>query len=132
MNLWARRTMPRPRRHVVVRPRLVQGRDDLVVVAMQLFGVLVREARRSMGLSQAGLGARCGLHQTTISRLENGRLGGLQFHRVAMLVFALREPLRLDETFQRLGVDARIRLRASGTEASFQPRAGAAAGETSG
>jgi transcriptional regulator with XRE-family HTH domain len=118
------RILPPERRHVVVRPRLVAGRDDLVVVALQLFGILVREARRSSGLSQAGLGARCGLHQSTISRLENGRLTGLAFHHVAMLVLVLRGPLRLDETFRRLGVDARIRLLASGTELSFQRHAG--------
>jgi hypothetical protein len=122
MNRPPRRYVPTPRRHVVVRQRLVQGREDLVVVAMRLFGALVREARRSIGLSQAGLGARCGLHQSTISRLENGRLTGLAFHRVAMLVFVLREPLRLDETFDRFGIEARIPLRASGTEVSFQPR----------
>jgi transcriptional regulator with XRE-family HTH domain len=124
MDFMIRRRMPPPRRHVVVRPRLVQGRDDLVAVAMQLFGALVREARRSMGLSQAGLGARCGLHQSTISRLENGRLTGLDFHRVAMLVFVLREPLRLQETFERFRVDASIRLLASRTEVSLRPRAG--------
>jgi transcriptional regulator with XRE-family HTH domain len=122
MNRPPRRSVPTPRHHVVVRKRLVQGREDLVVVAMQLFGALVHEARRSIGLSKAGLGARCGLHQSTISRLENGRLTGLAFHRMAMLVFVLREPLRLDQTFERFGIEARIRLRASGTEVSFEPR----------
>ena len=121
MYITLLRNLPPPRRHVVVRPRCIRGRDDLTVVGLRLFGALVREARRSIGLSQAGLGARCGLHQSTISRLENGRLTGLAFHHVAMLVFVLREPLRLSETFQRFGVDARIRLLASGTEVSFGP-----------
>jgi transcriptional regulator with XRE-family HTH domain len=34
----------------------------------------IRETRRSLGLSQAELAERLGLHQATISRFESGKL----------------------------------------------------------
>lgn len=38
----------------------------------QQIGTLIRRARNERGLSQAELGARCGLRQATISLIEGG------------------------------------------------------------
>ena len=38
----------------------------------EIIGALIRRARRKQQLSQAELGARCGLRQETISLIENG------------------------------------------------------------
>lgn len=34
----------------------------------------IRDARSTLGLSQAGLAAKLGVHQTTVSRFETGEL----------------------------------------------------------
>jgi transcriptional regulator with XRE-family HTH domain len=54
-----------------------------------LIGRLVLRRRQRLGLSQRHLERLCGVDQTVISRLENGRLGGLRWSRFAQLVAAL-------------------------------------------
>jgi transcriptional regulator with XRE-family HTH domain len=55
----------------------------------KLLGQLVLRRRRRLGLSQRQLEHLSGVDQTVISRLENGRLGGLRWSRFARLVDAL-------------------------------------------
>lgn len=42
------------------------------------------------GMSQGQLARLAGMHQSTLSRLEHGRLEGLQLYRLAALVAALQ------------------------------------------
>jgi len=55
----------------------------------KLIGQLLLRRRRRLGLSQRQLEYLSGVDQTVISRLENGRLGGLRWSRFARLVDAL-------------------------------------------
>ena len=64
-------------------------RDPLVQRGLGLLGAAVRRARRRKGWSQRELGARTGIHQSTISRFERGDRVGLRFSRFAMLVAVL-------------------------------------------
>jgi transcriptional regulator with XRE-family HTH domain len=54
-----------------------------------LIGRTVRRRRHRLGLSQRQLQLLCGVHQSAISRLEIGRLGGLRWSRFARLVDAI-------------------------------------------
>lgn len=67
--------------------------DALSRLGMHTLGTLVRQWRLLCGLSQRELGARCGLSQSTISRLETGRLAGLRFRSLARVVGVLHDPL---------------------------------------
>lgn len=40
---------------------------------LEAFGLIIRRARRDLGLSQEGLAARAGLDRTYVSGLERGR-----------------------------------------------------------
>ena len=57
--------------------------DPQVIAGMEAFGRSVFAARKRAGLRQVDLARLCGLHQTTISRIENGVLPGLVFWRLA-------------------------------------------------
>ena len=54
-----------------------------------LIGEAVRSRRLRLRISQRQLEAMCGVDQTVISRLENGRLASLRWSRFADLVDAL-------------------------------------------
>jgi hypothetical protein len=54
-----------------------------------LIGRLVRRRRTRVSITQRQLEHLSGVDQTVISRLENGRLGGLRWSRFARLVDAL-------------------------------------------
>lgn len=54
-----------------------------------LIGRLVRRRRQRLGISQRQLEHLSGIDQSVISRLENGRLGGLRWSRFARLVDAV-------------------------------------------
>ena len=69
------------RRGTALHPHVVHG--------MQVIGSWLRAWRRRRGYTQSQLGRLCGLHQSTISRLENGRCAGLRWLRFAALVAAL-------------------------------------------
>jgi ribosome-binding protein aMBF1 (putative translation factor) len=53
-------------------------------------GTVLKRARLGLGWSQRGLERRSGVDQTTISRLENGRLVNFSLQRLASLIQALR------------------------------------------
>ncbi|MFL5679144.1 MAG: helix-turn-helix domain-containing protein [Chloroflexota bacterium] len=60
-------------------------------------GAWVRASRRNAQLTQRTLEVMSGVDQTTISRLENGRLSAMRLVRLAAVVGALRDPrLRRD------------------------------------
>ena len=65
------------------------GLPSVSLAGMAAIGESVREARRRAGLSQRHLGKLCGLDQSVISRLENGKLANLRWWRFAGLVGAL-------------------------------------------
>jgi transcriptional regulator with XRE-family HTH domain len=56
---------------------------------MLLLGRLIRQARYRSGLSQRQLEWICGVDQTVISRLENGRVRHMRVQRVASVIAGL-------------------------------------------
>lgn len=65
------------------------GTDDRELAeeyGLRLIGRGVRRARLKAGLSQRQLGWRCGLHQSTISRLETGRLRTMRMVTLARVM----------------------------------------------
>jgi transcriptional regulator with XRE-family HTH domain len=63
---------------------------DREVEGLRLLGVQLRRARLGNGWSQRRLERASGIDQTTISRLENGRLASLRLTKVARLMQALQ------------------------------------------
>jgi transcriptional regulator with XRE-family HTH domain len=63
---------------------------DREVEGLRLLGVQLRRARLRNGWSQRRLERASGIDQTTISRLENGRLASLRLTKVARLMQALQ------------------------------------------
>ena len=63
---------------------------DREVEGLRLLGVQLRRARLGIGWSQRRLERASGIDQTTISRLENGRLASLRLTKVARLMQALQ------------------------------------------
>ena len=61
---------------------------------MYLLGLWIRDARVRAGMSQAQLARLAHSHQSTISRLENGRLEGLSLYKLAMIVAVLDRALK--------------------------------------
>jgi ribosome-binding protein aMBF1 (putative translation factor) len=61
---------------------------------LQWFGQLVYEGRRQKGWTQRELAEALGVHQSTISRIEAGRMPGANLDCCAALLWRLR-PLRL-------------------------------------
>jgi DNA-binding Xre family transcriptional regulator len=55
----------------------------------ELIGASVKRRRLAIGWSQRDLQRASGLHQSAISRLENGRLSGIRFSTFARLVAAM-------------------------------------------
>jgi DNA-binding XRE family transcriptional regulator len=60
-----------------------------IEVGLELIGRWIREGRRKAGFTQAHLGRLAGVHQSTISRLENAKLENLALQRLAAIVAAL-------------------------------------------
>ena len=56
---------------------------------LEWFGDVVRQARTSTGMGQRDLAERCGVSQSTISRLERGGVARLPLVRLLSLSFAL-------------------------------------------
>jgi transcriptional regulator with XRE-family HTH domain len=65
-------------------------RDALVVL-----GEVLRELRGERGLSQRALAGRCGLSQSTISRLETGKAEGVRVAWIARLLAGLDTRVRI-------------------------------------
>jgi transcriptional regulator with XRE-family HTH domain len=63
--------------------------------AMQVLGGVLRQLRTERGLSQRRLARRCGLSQSTISRLECGLAEGVRVAWVARLLAGLDTSVRL-------------------------------------
>lgn len=57
--------------------------------ALQVLGTVLRSLRAERGLSQRALAGRCGLSQSTISRLETGRAEGVRVAWIARLLAGL-------------------------------------------
>jgi transcriptional regulator with XRE-family HTH domain len=62
-------------------------------IGVEAIGIIVKNARVGCGLSQRQLGMLCGMNQSTISRLETGRLRHLRFQRLATVLGVLYDPL---------------------------------------
>jgi transcriptional regulator with XRE-family HTH domain len=63
--------------------------DDREIEGLRQLGTQLRRARLGNGWSQRRLERESGVDQTTISRLENGRLVSLRLLRIAALMQAL-------------------------------------------
>jgi HTH-type transcriptional regulator / antitoxin HipB len=70
--------------------------SDWEFAGLQALGRQLRRARYARGWTQRELGRRSGVHQTTISRLENGRLASLHLLRLAALILALGSTFEID------------------------------------
>jgi transcriptional regulator with XRE-family HTH domain len=67
----------------------VASTDERTRRGFTLIGRLVLRRRCRLGITQRELESLSGIDQTVISRLENGKLGGLRWSRFAELVDAL-------------------------------------------
>jgi transcriptional regulator with XRE-family HTH domain len=66
--------------------------DAVTQAGLDAIGRVVRDLRQSRRLSQRDLQAISGVHQTTISRIENGRQAGVRWSRFARLIGAMSTP----------------------------------------
>jgi transcriptional regulator with XRE-family HTH domain len=73
----------------------VSARD---AAAFRHLGRIIRTARLRLGYTQRHLERLSGVDQTTISRLENGRLTSLRLVRLAAIFFALSGGLAVATT----------------------------------
>jgi len=72
-------------------------------------GLLIRNARRQAGMTQADLATRLGMSRATVSQLENGVIGELGVRKLAKICDLLglevavreRRPLTLHEAYAR-------------------------------
>ena len=62
--------------------------DPVTLRGLELIGQLVK-GRRTAGITQRQLGERAGVNQSTISRLERGRLNGMRLKRLAAILATL-------------------------------------------
>jgi len=81
--------------HRPVAEKQLYGRKGLPLSEREMtglrdLGTVLKRARLGLGWSQRGLERRSGVDQTTISRLENGRLVNFSLQRLASLIQALR------------------------------------------
>ena len=81
MSLW---TPPPP-----WDPEERAAKDPLAHRGCQILGERIRRRRYQAGYSQRKLGELCGVPQSTISRLENGKLRGISLPKLGRLVAAL-------------------------------------------
>ncbi|HEX5012864.1 MAG TPA: helix-turn-helix transcriptional regulator [Candidatus Limnocylindrales bacterium] len=56
---------------------------------LEILGRALYEARRVAGVTQRQLGEMVGVDQSTISRLERGRLTGLRLTKLALIISGL-------------------------------------------
>ena len=56
---------------------------------LQMLGAAIKRRRLKLGLSQSRLARMTGIHQSTISRFENGKRFGRRWWRFAVLVAVL-------------------------------------------
>jgi DNA-binding XRE family transcriptional regulator len=82
------------RKHRALPHRRSQCPAWLVEAGMATIGGWVRTSRVRLGMTQAQLGRRAGVSQTTVSRLERGVLEGLALYRLAAIIGALETAAR--------------------------------------
>jgi transcriptional regulator with XRE-family HTH domain len=70
-------------------PHTIGPLDPWTVEALKEIGYALRRLRTRQGLTQHALADRCGLSQSTISRLERGLTPGLRMAWIARLVVGL-------------------------------------------
>jgi transcriptional regulator with XRE-family HTH domain len=68
---------------------MVPRRTPAVDFGLKCLGRALFDARRRAGYSQTQLARISGVHQSTISRVERGRLDGMRLRRLAVLIAAL-------------------------------------------
>jgi transcriptional regulator with XRE-family HTH domain len=64
-------------------------RDPLARRGLKMIGAAMRRQRERRGLSQRSVEGMTGVHQSTISKLENGKRFGLRWSRFARVVAVL-------------------------------------------
>ena len=85
-----------PRKHVAQPWTIEQyGRPELIEIGYELLAEWIRQARVAVGYSQAGLARAAGVSQSTISRLETGKLQGIRLPRLVVIFVLLQDGLRL-------------------------------------
>jgi transcriptional regulator with XRE-family HTH domain len=62
-------------------------------IGLDAIGIIVRNARVACGLTQRHLAMLAGMNQSTISRLETGKLRRFGFMRFAVVMGVLYDPL---------------------------------------
>ena len=62
-------------------------------IGVEALGIIVKSAREACGLTQRHLARLAGMNQSTISRLETGRLRYLRFQRLATVFGILYDPM---------------------------------------
>ena len=92
---------------------LVRNGDPNVEAAAKAFGRALRDARSKPGLSQAALGERCSLAQSTVSKLESGALRGMRYATLMRVLGAL-DPISIRIEVQRPGWYAELIARYAG------------------
>ena len=73
----------------------IGGLDPATREALQVLGGVFRQLRLERGLSQRALAGRCGLSQSTISRLECGLAEGLRAAWIGRLLAGLDATVRV-------------------------------------
>ena len=73
---------------------MIGGVDPVTREALQVLGAVFRKLRAERGLSQRALAGRCGLSQSTISKLERGLAEGLRAAWIARLLAGLDGSVR--------------------------------------
>jgi DNA-binding XRE family transcriptional regulator len=84
------------REHRALPHRRSQCPAWLVAAGMELLGRWIRSSRVQLGLTQAQLARLAGVSQTTVSRLERGKLEGLALYRLVAIIAALDVASRHD------------------------------------
>ena len=74
---------------------MIGGVDPVTREALQVLGAVFRKLRAERGLSQRALAGRCGLSQSTISKLERGLAEGLRAAWIARLLAGLDGSVRI-------------------------------------
>jgi hypothetical protein len=67
----------------------VRARRPEEQLGWDIIGAMVRRRRIRLGWSQRDLWRAAGVPQSTVSRLENGKLSGIRFKRFALVVGAM-------------------------------------------